>query len=336
MSLFSRAAGSVRARAAAVLPLVVAAAVEAAPAQPQTAGRDSAPALLRQAEDAYAAGASADAMRLFTQVIEALGRVAPDTYPEDAASLSRALYFRARLTFAAGQPVDARADLERLFAATPDAAVDPAIVGRPFAEFFDAERTKAVTDLELVLDPPDAEVSVDGRRVDPGRPVAAVRPGRHVIEARRAGHADLRRELDVPAGGRVRIDVKLEKSPGTGDEAKLAAPTTWKVWHLHRGTSCSGQLFVKDGRIGFRASPDGAHSWEASLAQVEEVKGNRSFGGNLEYTGAFHIKLEGGRNYNFTLGRFRVFVGPEGVPRGQGVEVVSQLQAAVDEHKRRR
>lgn len=66
----------------------------------------------------------------------------------------------------------------------------------------------------------------------------------------------------------------------------------WSVGHLHRGFSgCGGTLYVQDGHLGFRSTPDEPHSWEVALESVKEIKANRM--------GSFHITLVDGQNYNF-------------------------------------
>jgi hypothetical protein len=70
-----------------------------------------------------------------------------------------------------------------------------------------------MTEVELVVEPADAAISVDGRSLDSATRVVTVRPGRHVIDASHDGHTTARRELDIPAGGRVRVELTLERGP---------------------------------------------------------------------------------------------------------------------------
>lgn len=58
---------------------------------------------------------------------------------------------------------------------------------------------------------------------------------------------------------------------------------------------CGGQLYVKNGRIGF-ATPGKVHDFEVPIDAIKEVKRNESVGALYQ---AFHVKLKTGANYNF-------------------------------------
>jgi hypothetical protein len=85
--------------------------------------------------------------------------------------------------------------------------------------------------LEIVSHPPGASAYVDDATVgstDPetGRLVqAGLRPGRHRVRLARPGHEDAVREVDVPRGGRVTLDVALEPEDVAGSDgnARLIA-----------------------------------------------------------------------------------------------------------------
>lgn len=78
-----------------------------------------------------------------------------------------------------------------------------------------------------------------------------------------------------------------------------AAALSWKVIHDHEGMidldrsrkGCEGTMSVEGKRVRF-ASDNAAHSFDVPYSQIAEVKGNRLRRG-------FHIKLSGGKNFNF-------------------------------------
>lgn len=95
-----------------------------------------------------------------------------------------------------------------------------------------AEARAQITELEtrvgvvvLNVRPDGARVLIDGREygVTPLAVPLRLGPGPHVLELRREGYADLRRELVLAAGGRVELDTELVPvdpgpSPGPGPD----------------------------------------------------------------------------------------------------------------------
>jgi hypothetical protein len=310
-----------------VLILAAIASVTSAAAQSGQAA-SSAPleASIDQAEQRYRAGERQEARRLFSEVIQRI-----ETLPDPGTAtplLARALYYRARTSADAGESAAAERDVERLLTLVPETIVDPSLVSRSFADLFQAVRRRTVTDLEIAVDPADAVVRIDERPVDRAASGTAVRSGPHVITATRDGFAAVRREVDVPAGGRVRLELRLEplEAGAARDGTPLPAPQRWTVFHLHAATYCGGRLLIENGTLTFRSVTEGAHTFAAPLADVREVGGNRMLAGGLKYGGSFHVRLATGANYNFVS---------DGFPAEQ---LVALLQAAVEQartHKRR-
>jgi hypothetical protein len=294
-------------------------------------GESQAPAIqphqqvVERAEEHYRKGELREALQLLSQAIEGADQKGNAAGETDL--LVRALYQRARVHAGLDDRPSASRDLERLLTLAPKTRIDPSLVSQTFAELFQSVRARAVTELELSVQPPDAEVRIDDRLVDAAASIS-MRPGQHVIVATRAGYGSSRREIDLPPGGRVRLDMKLDPSaPGTlGAEPTAALPGVqrWTVFHVHKGTFCGGRLSLEDNRLIFRSVSDDTHSFAAPLTDVREIQGNKMFVGGLKYGGSFHVELRNGGNYNFVS---------DGFPADQ---LVTLLQTAVRTAKNKR
>lgn len=75
--------------------------------------------------------------------------------------------------------------------------------------------------LHISVDPPDAEVLVDGKSLGASQPSyqVFVEPGRHTIRARLAGHADAVSATDAPKGRSSGVWLRLSKAPAAGSQA---------------------------------------------------------------------------------------------------------------------
>ena len=73
----------------------------------------------------------------------------------------------------------------------------------------------------------------------------------------------------------------------------------FRVYHDHANgsfnTYCIGSLYVSKNKVTYEAD-NGVDSYRANFAEIKEAKVNGLLGKNL---GAFHIKINQGRNYNF-------------------------------------
>jgi hypothetical protein len=280
---------------------------------------------VEQAEQQYRAGERIESLRLLTEVLQELGST-PDAarIPEERALLVRALYRRSLIHSDAGDRESASRDLERLLALAPTTVVDASLVSREFAELFRSVRERTVVELEIVVDPRDAEIRVDDRLLDSAAAVAVVAAGPHVVTADRSGYVAARREIELPLGGRVRLDIRLDPAANAALE-ELPMPKRWVVRHLHNtGTDCSGRIYLEDDKVGFSSVSDEPHSFLVALAEVREIAGNRGYQGGLKYGGSFHVRLANGANFNFASTAF---------PADQ---LVAILQSAMTEHRKRK
>jgi hypothetical protein len=281
--------------------------------------------LVEQAEQRFRAGERSESLRLLSQALEGSGSTADAARtPEERALLVRAFYRRALIHSDAGSRESASRDLERLLSLAPTTIVDASLVSKEFGELFRSVRERTVTELEIVVDPRDAEVRVDGRLVDSAAAITVVAAGAHVVTAARPGYAAARREITLRPGGRVRLDIRLDAAANAPVEA-LPAPQRWVVRHLHNTlTDCGGRLYLEEGKVGFSSLTDEQHSFLIPLVEVREIAGNRGYQGGLKYGGSFHVRFANGANFNFASTAF---------PADQ---LVSILQTAMSEQKKRK
>jgi hypothetical protein len=281
--------------------------------------------LIDQAEERLRSGDREGSLLLLSRAMQELDAI-PDSSknPEQSSAMVRALYRRAAISIDEGDRETGTRDIQRLLGIAPNTRVDSSLVTREFAELFTSVRARVVTELEIVVEPADAEVRIDERLLDSVDRVAVLKSGGHVVVVTRAGHGSERRELDLPAG-RMRLEIRL--NPLAGDrhadgEDELVSPKRWVVRHLHNSLSdCDGRLYIEADRIGFSSVNEKQHSFEVLLTTVQEIAGNRTFQGGMKYGGTFHIKLGDGANFNFVSTAF---------PADQ---LVSLLQAAIAQHK---
>ena len=89
---------------------------------------------------------------------------------------------------------------------------------------FELAQSKAenqVSWLVISVDPPDAEVLVDGRAVGASKPshIVFVEPGRHTVRARLAGHAEAVNSVDAPKARWSGVWLRLPRAPRTLSQA---------------------------------------------------------------------------------------------------------------------
>ena len=134
----------------------------------------------------------------------AIGAIEARPTPEVRRLLPQAYEVRARALFGLGKEAEARADLLSLLKVEPGyqllGQVSPRIVA-----MFD-ELTKAnVTQLQLAVQPPDAEVLLDGVRV-PASGTIPIFVGDHTLSASRIGYRQMSQPFTATAGMATVVD----------------------------------------------------------------------------------------------------------------------------------
>lgn len=89
---------------------------------------------------------------------------------------------------------------------------------------FEAAQSKAenqVSWLVISVDPPDAEVLVDGKSIGASKPshIVFVEPGRHTVRARLTGHAEAVNAVDAPKARWSGVWLRLSRAPRTLSQA---------------------------------------------------------------------------------------------------------------------
>ncbi len=126
--------------------------------------------------------------------------------------LVRSLAYRAQVHFNFGENELVEAGLTRMLEIEPAADVDRSRASPKLVAQLDALRKVMLGEIELVLEPPDAQVRIDGRRVDALAGPVPVLAGQHLIEVSLPGYQAVDRPLEVEAGKRVSLELTLERT----------------------------------------------------------------------------------------------------------------------------
>lgn len=186
-----------------------------APVPPAVSAVELAPleAHLAAAAAVFASADQPAALPLLAQVIDPLEALEAGGRLDEPSRrlLATALSYRAQVLFNQGAD-ETPAALERLLAVDAGFQLDPSQVSPKLLDLFQKLRARKVGDVGLVLDPPDAEVLVDGRRIEEpqARPLGLL-AGRHELVFRRPGHEEQRRELEVEAGKVLTLEIALPR-----------------------------------------------------------------------------------------------------------------------------
>lgn len=107
--------------------------------------------------------------------------------------------------------------------------------------------------IEVRCDEPGAEVFLDGKPwfVGPGRKQATVRPGEHVIIARKAGFSTVTRSISLVPGKQARVDIWL--SPETIIRGRWER---WQPWHTWAVVGTGAALALAGGVLEWQAARD--------------------------------------------------------------------------------
>ena len=189
-----------------VLVLVV---ITAAPSSPAVAGAqptgDVEPSMLRafrEGEAFFRNLQQIQSIESFTQVIDGLmpsAEAGTITAPEIELLLS-SLSYRARAGFNVGRGDTVDGDLDSAIRLNPRFPCGPQLVSPTLVDTCEELRSELVGLLMLTVDPPDAEVRLDGQPFELGPGPVEVLAGSHGLTVNRAGYAGDTRTIDVGAG----------------------------------------------------------------------------------------------------------------------------------------
>lgn len=126
--------------------------------------------------------------------------------------LTRSLAYRARLQFNFDAVDLAAQSLTRMLQIDPSSDLDRAQASPKLVDQLDALRRQMIGEIDFVLQPPDAQVRVDGRIVDALTGPVPVLVGQRRLEVTLPGYAPITRELQVEAGVAMSLDLALERT----------------------------------------------------------------------------------------------------------------------------
>ena len=126
--------------------------------------------------------------------------------------LVRSLAYRAQIHFNFGESELVAAGLVRMLEIDPAADVDRSRASPKLVAQLDALRQRLLGEIGLVLEPPDAEVRIDGRRVDALAGPVPVLAGQHLIGISLPGYQAVDRPLEIEAGKRISLELTLERT----------------------------------------------------------------------------------------------------------------------------
>ncbi len=193
------------------------------------AGLEALPANLPVLEEAQVLEQFAEAERLFNSPDTAdqdtslplFGQLVEILEPQLAAGqlsddlrrvLARSLAYRAQVHFNFGEVELVDSGLRRMLEIDPGADLDRSRASPKLVDQLDSLRRRMLGELDFILEPPDAEVRVDGRTVDALAGPVAVLAGQRLIEVTLPGYQKVERPLEVEADGRISLELSLERT----------------------------------------------------------------------------------------------------------------------------
>ncbi len=151
---------------------------------------------------------------LFGQLVELLEpQLAAGQLSEDLRRLlTRSLGYRAQVHYNFGEIERAEAGLTRMLEIEPGADLDRSRASPKLVDQLDSLRRRMLGELNFILEPPDAEVRVDGRTVDALAGPVPVLAGQRLIEVTLAGYQAIDRPLEVAADSEISLELTLERT----------------------------------------------------------------------------------------------------------------------------
>ena len=166
--------------------------------------------------------------------------------------------------------------------------------------------------LKVVTEPRDAEVFVDGKKIEGGSAPyeVSVSAGQHTLFVRKSGYEEAEEELDLPSGADADIEVKLVKSEGAGEGGgeeggpRLKKTITGPVpitLHIDLGATVSTSKTVTsymDATLGIAYR---IKDWSVGIG-LDNMFYTDSYLLAAYATGAYTVKLPKGLSMNFAVG----------------------------------
>jgi hypothetical protein len=218
-------------------------------------------ALLAQAEEVFRSTDQPESIPLYERIILQLERLQAEGSLDASGSewLQLSLFRRAEARFNLLEEEGAAADLRAILRLDPAWEMPAGYsVSRKLSDLLDKVRDAETGVLDAVVEPPDAELYLDGEPLGPVAGPRRVLAGERTLAIRRPGYAAIEQPLAVAAGGSVPIELTLERTSAV----------------LRLATQPSGVEVVLDGEVLAVSEPradagEGESSAELALDGLE-------------------------------------------------------------------
>lgn len=169
--------------------------------------------LFTEAEQVFHSADQPASLALFGTLVDLLEaqRLTVGLDEEARKLLVRSLSYRAQVHFNLGEQELVNEDLQQMLQVDPASELDRDLVSPKLVAQFDRVRDQIVGLVDFILDPPDAEVLVDGTQVDTLSGAVGMMAGLHDLEIHRPGYAGIQRQLDVKPGRSESLEAVLER-----------------------------------------------------------------------------------------------------------------------------
>lgn len=169
--------------------------------------------LFAEAEQLFHTADQPASLPLFGTLVDLLEaqRLTSGLDDEARGLLVKSLAYRAQVHFNLGEQGLVDEDLRQMLGIEPDAELNRDLVSPKLVAQFDQVRDQTVGQVDFILDPPDAEVLVDGAEVDTLSGPVGMLAGVHALEIRRPGYMPDQRQLEVRAGRSDTVEAVLER-----------------------------------------------------------------------------------------------------------------------------
>ncbi len=179
------------------------------------AGQGSLSVLFARAETLARGGNYEAALPVLDRVIERLDAIGQAPTEEMGLLLRRSLIYRSIARWELQQRDGLNADLDRLIDIDPRMTLLQRGSPEGLAQRFRDRRERKVGYLQIAVNPPDAQVRIDGEGLDPVPDILPVLAGDHVLTASKPGYAVARAEVGVRADRTEGVGLVLERVGAT-------------------------------------------------------------------------------------------------------------------------
>ena len=180
------------------------------------------------------------ALPLLSRAIIALGPMAPQQPPARAALVS-AYGMRARALFGLDDATKAEDDFRALLALDPSYALSGQISPRVVA-LFDKVKTGVVGSLALAVNPPDAQLEVNGQPASVSSGPVPLTAGEYTVKATRLGYRPAEETVSVIAGETKQFSLTLDRTSSVVYVVTVPPDVEVVVDGLSRGRTVAGPL----------------------------------------------------------------------------------------------